>query len=462
MSRLRNDARWGVIGRMRILPVLAAWIVVSCGAPESKRVFEPGAKKPNVLIVLADVLRRDHLGVYGYAKPTSPRIDAFAEESHRFSSAYSHSTWTKPSVASLFTSVYPEDHGIESDASFHTEVLPESLETLAERFQASGHLTVSVGANLHIQRKTGFAQGFDSFSMRRSTNAYDLNTMFIDWLDARDSDRPFFGYVHYMDVHWPYTRRRSEEGTRLGDTRLEEEPPNRRGKVADWAAEFLDDKGLAALVARYDYEIAYLDDAFGVLIDALEERMLLDETIVVFLADHGEEFYEHGKLQHGFSPWPEVTAIPLLIRLPPAWGLESGPIDSVVGLVDVMPTLLELVGVEPPAYTRGRSLVPLLLRERLRERPVYLIGPEVRALRGPNYSLFEGADSGLKCFDRSTDPQELSPLTGELPAACGRMEGTLGRLVQGFERLGSRDLATATIEFDQEEIEALKALGYVD
>ena len=235
---------------------------------------QPPETPPNVLIVLVDVLRRDHLGAYGYSRDTSPHIDAFAAESFRFETMYSHSTWTKPSVATLFTSVYPDQHGLgrvgfEEAGGFHTDVLPEQLVTLAEVFQASGYRTGSVGANVHIQDKTGFAQGFDGFWMQRLTKGRALNEQLQKWLDIvdREGPPPFFAYLHYMDVHWPYTRSLSDKD--FGPTGFRRRPPHTWTAVPAWAEKYLDEKGIAAITARYDHEVAYVDLAFGELLEDL-------------------------------------------------------------------------------------------------------------------------------------------------------------------------------------------------
>lgn len=439
-----------------------------CGGVDSGLPRFAPDERPNVLVVLVDVLRRDHLGVYGYPLDTTPNIDAFAAEGFRFEQMYSHSTWTKPSVATLFTSVYPDQHGLgrvgfEADAGFHTDVLPPSLETMAEVFQAAGYRTGSVGANVHIQEKTGFGQGFDGFWMKRLTKGRGLNAQLQSWFDLDTEGRPFFAYLHYMDAHWPYFRRVG--GKDFGSTKLKSQPPQTWQAVPAWAEKYLDEEGIAALTARYDHEIAYVDKAFGELLADLEARGLADETIVVFLADHGEGLYEHGFLQHSSEPYPEVTEVPLIVRLPPAYKIAPGTSPAVVGLVDVMPTVLDLVGLPVPAQSQGRSLAPLMLGQRLRERPAYSDGLGVRAMRSSRHTVFLETGSpdqtASKCFDRASDPKELAPLA-QPTEACRRMASALATLVRGFEAQAASGEPGGTVEFDADEIEELKALGYLD
>jgi len=449
------------------IAALVAAVLVGCSGPDSPLPrFEDG-HRPNVLIVLADVLRRDHLGVYGYGLPTSPHIDAFAAEGFRFEQMYSHSTWTKPSVATLFTSVYPDQHGLgrvgfEDDAGFHTDVLPDNLDTLAEVFQAAGYRTGSVGANVHIQEKTGFGQGFDGFWMKRLVWGRALNAQLQKWLDQDlELEQPFFAYLHYMDAHWPYEQWVRGDTRVFGPLEYKRRPPETWTAVPAWAREHLDADALKVLTARYDREISYVDTAFGEMMANLEERGIQDDTIVVFVADHGEGLYEHERLQHSFAPYPEVTSVPLIVRLPPAYEVAPGTSSSIVGLVDVMPTVLELVGLEVPQQVQGRSLTPLMLGERLREKPVYMDGEGVRAMRSSRFTVFLDQDDQHTCYDRTKDPKELVPLAD--PAEeCLRMASVLTSLVRGFESQAGGVASGATVELDAEEIEELKALGYLD
>ena len=456
---------------LALLVVLAGLWAAGCGSPPETGPpdYSAGdaARRPNVLIVLVDALRRDHLGAYGYALPTSPNIDAFAEQSYRFTRAYSHSTWTKPSIATLFTSVYPEQHGLGrvglmDESGFKTDVLPKRLVTLAERMRKGGYVTGAFSTNVHIEKKTGFAQGFDHFFYRRLVNAFELNVLFEEWIEGLDSGTPFFAYLHYMDAHWPYDRRLESESGRFGVTRSDPPAPEHWSQVEEWAAEHLNEGSLAAIVASYDEEIAFIDRAFGELIDWLGSRALVEETIILLVADHGEAFNEHGQLQHGFEPYEEVTAIPFLLRLPAAYEARPRPIGRLVGLVDVMPTVLELVDLEIPRRAEGRSFLPLLYDQPQRERPVFLEGGGSRGMRGSSHLLLVHEDGRKACHDSVADPGEVDALPDPLPEACERLAGTLGTLSARFSALSDSDGDQATVALDDEEIETLRALGYLD
>ncbi|MFQ5526148.1 MAG: sulfatase [Thermoanaerobaculia bacterium] len=462
MNRRRQSAALGVA------IALALGLVQACAGPPTVLPDfseDGGLPRPNVLVVLIDALRRDHLGAYGYELPTSPNIDAFAAESVVFNRAYSHSSWTKPSVATLFTSLYPDQHGLgrvgfEGDAGFETDVLPKPIVTMAERFRQSGYRTGSIGTNVHILKKTGFAQGFDHFFNKRLVTAYRVNRLLRQWVESGDADKPFFAYAHYMDVHFPYNRKLPDETGRFGNSSTRPRAPEHWTRVPEWAAKHMNPRNLAAFIASYDEEVAYTDGAFGELIAWLRESGLIDDTVVVLVADHGEGFNEHDELQHGYAPYEEVTSIPMMVRLPPVYGLAPRTVDDVVGLVDVMPTVLDLVGIDLPRSARGRSLSPLLLGQPLRVRPVYVEGPGVRGLRGVTHTVFVREDGGSSCFDNLNDPGESAPLTEPLPEICSRMARALEGLVAQFALVADGD--EATVELDAEEVEALRALGYLD
>lgn len=453
------------------LPVLALLLLAGCGG----RIDEPAAMptaeerrslRPNVLVVLVDALRRDHIGAYGYSLPTTPNIDRFATESTRFTRAYSHSTWTKPSIATLFTSLYPEQHGLgrvgfTDETGFRTDVLPREIVTLGERFRRAGYATTAVGANVHIQRKTGFAQGFRSFVSIRLKTAFQLNEMLKTSLGER-GEKPFFAYLHYMDAHWPYERGLPENEGAFGTTAIANPPPEHWTKVASWAERHLDEESLRAIVAGYDEELAYLDKAFGEILDWLAAEGLREGTIVLLVADHGEGFSEHGELQHGFAPYEEVTAIPLVVGLPAVWGAAARSVDEVVGIVDLMPTLLDLAGIDPPTGIEGRSVAPLLWGRTAESRPLYQEGVGVRALRSSTHKLFAGADRPVECFDLAADPGETAALAEPLPDECRRLAIELARLAHRLDRNAVEGGADSTVTLDEDEIEALRSLGYLD
>ncbi len=318
-------------------------------------------QRPNVIVYLVDTLRADHLGCYGYSKATSPSIDRFAREAVLFENSQAQSPWTRSSVASIFTGLWPQVHGANKD----DDVLAENFETLAEALSALGYRTAAISGNGNAHRTFGFGQGFDSFEYLRrlrpgeplATSA-DINDAVFRWLEEHSETRPFFLYIHTIDPHAPYTPAEPYRW-RLAP---EVEDPEIGSMAAIQALNLQQEPVSAQRVARlralYDAEIAQNDASFGLLLDELERRDIYQDSLVVFLSDHGEEFYEHGNWVHGKTLYTEMLDVPLIIKLPRAQG--SSRVSQVAQHVDVLPTVLDVVGGALSQAIQGRSLLPLL------------------------------------------------------------------------------------------------------
>jgi arylsulfatase A-like enzyme len=325
---------------------------------------------PDLIVIVVDTLRADHLGCYGYGRPTSPNLDQFAADGILFENAFAQSSWTSPSIASLFTSLYPSAHGVTTFAS----ALPAALPTMAEVLQRQGFKTSGLSANfVHIIKRKGFARGFDTFAElhRQATAeeeaefarrvAADAQTVTTRAIEAAASARGsrLFLYVHYMDPHSTYSPPepfrgrfvRPYDGPFTGGT-------EQLKRVVQGELQ-VNDADLRRLVDLYDAEIAFVDAEIGRLFRELRKLDRFDNAVVVVLSDHGEEFGDHGGVFHGVTLYDEMTRVPLLVRLPS--GRRAGSrVEQVVPLVDLGPTLLQLVGLQDDRTTQGRSIVDLL------------------------------------------------------------------------------------------------------
>lgn len=320
------------------------------------------AERPDVLLVLLDALRADHLGCYGYERPTSPRIDAFAASGLMFRHAYSQAPWTKPSIPTLFTSLHPIQHGVyEGEArgsagALESDVLSEEAFTIAEAFGAAGYRTAAYVNNAHLQASQGFAQGFGIYE-QGSLDAKEINRRFLEFADA-DRRRPFFAYLHYLDAHWPF--RPEPPFDRLFPTPkgtlefTKEEWRGLRDRIND-GIQSLGPEDRARLIALHDGAIAELDSRIGELLDALEARGALRRTVILLTSDHGEELFDHGKVGHGGTLFEEVLKIPMILAVPA--GRRGEASDVVARTLDVFPTLLDAAGIPIPRGLEGRSLV---------------------------------------------------------------------------------------------------------
>ena len=402
----------------------------------------PERARPNVLVVTIDTLRADHLGCYGYPRPTSPAIDAFARGAVLFENASSSSSWTLPSLTSLWTSLWCRTHGC-------TDVekrLDPSFETWAETLRDAGWDTALVGGHLFLEPGYGLTQGFthvdaeivQTDSTIASQEVTDRGLAFLGHKAAARDGTPWLLWLHYFDPHDAYL---PHEG-------------------------ISEAFGTERKIDLYDGEIAYTDRHVGRLLEGLERLGLARDTVVVLTADHGEEFGEHGNHGHGYTLYQEVVRVPLLVRAP---GLAPRRVDELVRSVDVLPTVLALAGVEPRRPIEGRSLLPLVAGGELDDRAAvsevsWHATQDMRALQLGGFKyvdhrlgggtldlLFDLArDTYEVCNDAARDPLLVQALRGELDARLRAAELRAG------EYGASRSSATSP-----EEQERLRGLGYV-
>ena len=431
--------------------------LASCGVGPEDRAVQ---RRPNIVLYVVDTVRADRLGVYGYGKPTSPRLDAFATSALVFENAYAQSSWTRPAMASLFTGLLPPAHRTVGRRS----VLPEDATTMAEILAANGYEGMGLVRNPNVGRAFGFAQGFTRFrSEDRDRDETMLERVRL-WLDERqDAGAPFFLYLHAIDPHGPYDPAPEfEQMFDAGDAPAHYRTVRyllelNRGEVEP-------DEGTAEALSRlYDAEVAQNDRAFGELLDELEARGLGEGTAVIYVSDHGEEFEEHGRWEHGVSLYEEVLRIPLVMRLP---GVPARRIETPAQHVDLLPTLLGYLGIDRAA-TDGRDL--LAERRRGDDPPdVYthldVDGHRASSVIRGRYKLVQpqspSQGTAPMLFDLEADPGELDDLAGEQPRIVERM----------LALLADHDLAgevEPAVEIDDARIDEdlrrrLRALGYVD
>ena len=348
--------------RLTAVPILAllAALLAGCGgdggdSPVSTGDIDTGAPAP-VVILLIDTLRADHVGFHGDERGTTPFLDALSAESFVFDRAYANASWTRPSVASLFTSRIPRAHGCEN----RDGVLAGELVTLAEAFKMAGWPTQGVIANGNVTGKLGFAQGFDDYVfIKDRPNPYaDADQMVepVEFaLDTIGEESPYFLYLHYVDPHDPYHPREGHDFM-----------PGYEGDM-DGSQEALkpfqsvrpDDETYDRVLALYNGEIAWLDARLRQLFAVLEERGVLDDAWLVVTSDHGEGLWDHRVRAHGQEVYEEQIRVPLFIR--PPGGLDAEvSVDRNIALMDLAPTLLELVGVPRPRTFDGASWAPFL------------------------------------------------------------------------------------------------------
>lgn len=441
-------------------------------------------RPPSVIFVLVDTLRADYLGAYGFDGPVSPNLDRLAGESVLFERAFAQAPWTKPSIASLFTSLAPETHRVLThDGKYGAEdestgALPQEATTLAESFAKAGYATAAFVANPWMLREHGFAQGFDVWDQRQGLGlpprAAVLFAAARKWLAGRDRDQPFFLYLHLMDVHGPYNAPDADyaavrDSAGLGPDRAL--TPDEKAQLrpyllrAPWVAQGGGDR-LRTWRARYAAGVHAMDRQLGGFLAELARSGVLDDAIVVVTADHGEELADHGGWDHGFRLYDHQLRVPLLVRLP---GGEDGGgrVGEVVSLIDLMPTLLKQGGIAAPVGVQGRDLSPLLAGSGAQPPAgVSFAGgvkwnPAMRSLRSPEWKLIEDGGAGAtQLFDVARDPGEQRDLAAARPAERRALAAELAAHQQKLA--ASPALAREQAEVSDEMKQRLEALGYAD
>ena len=321
------------------------------------------AARPNVLVVCIDALRADRLGAYGASPSPSPSLDALAGEGLTFTNATSVASWTKPSVPSILTGLYPDEHGVFDNSRTEVDRLADGHATLAQMLAQHGWRTGAFVENDQLARHlSGLDRGF-SLYMEEAGEPPEISDRFLNWA-ALDAATPWFAYLHFFDPHFPYAPDdflfAADEAARLGartahwDLRgefwwLMRERVNR-------GAMRLDADAIADLDRLYRLEIAEVDAVVGRMLGALDRAGVLDRTLVLVTADHGEGFLERGRMDHGYGPYRELLHIPLLVRLP---GREKAAArsDVLAQNVDVAATVLDVLDLPAPRDWSSRSLV---------------------------------------------------------------------------------------------------------
>ena len=418
--------------------VLGAWVGLASGCSS-----EP--PRPNVVVLLVDALRADRLGCYGYERETSPRIDALASQSHLFTHAYAQSPWTKPSIPTLFTSLYPiqhkvyEGHAEGSADLLQSDTLSDDLLTVAEVLGGAGFRTLAFVNNAHLPADHGFAQGFEVYE-QADFDAAEINRRFLEWIDGT-GERPFFAYLHYLDVHWPFQPAPAfrDRFARSGQSALfdREDWIGLRDRINDGSVP-VSESDRARLSALHDAGILELDQRIGELLDALRARDLLGETLILLTSDHGEELLEHGRVGHGGRLFEEVLRIPLMIRLP---GAERGRREETPArLLDVFPTLLGAVGITPPERLEGRDLLA-------RSDPPARIIAEARHKRTYRVSVRRGRWKYIRTY-RAPGVRALAP---DRPETFGLVPGMRVKAKGWFEQDGSLSARKVSVKDGSDE-----------
>jgi arylsulfatase A-like enzyme len=490
------------------LAVLAA--LSACDGSSADKPAAPASPAPtpeaprtpthrNVIVYLVDTLRADHLSVYGYGRPTSPYLEQLAKTAAVFEDCSSQAPWTLPSVVSLFTSSFPVSHRVLSATQ---SVLPDA-ETMVEYFASLGYHTVGFVDNTLGGKGGGLDQGYAEFTERPppdkdpsvldTTHKTPINTVkgLMDWANTYDGKQDYFLYVHTVEPHDPY------EGWAMGgkpaffmgdgaerdrlnglmkkaeklhvSTALGTIKPEEAAEYASVQAE-LKQKHDECL-QLYDGDVLRADQGIARLMNVLGKRPRWNETVVVVLADHGEELDDHGGWHHGHTLYQELVHVPLIVRVP---GLtDAGArLTAPARLIDVLPTLAELAGGPPRDEWQGRSLAPALRGQTLSDAPImsmkievdHPLGPplgnEEMSFRSGSLKLISHLDFKTRSlYDLATDPHEQHDLIDERAKDASELVSRLQRAMHGVPQ---RPLAKDEGPLEGDKLQSIIQLGYID
>ncbi len=464
--------RWGGSGR----PLAVAGLVGLLLAGSHAWLFRDGQEKsrPDVLILLIDALRADHVGVYGHARDTTPHLDRLAADGVRFAETVASSTFTKTSIASLFTGRHPYQHGVywgawtDADGRVQADLLTERETTLAEHFRERGYLTEAWVQNGHLRRAFGFAQGFVHYRDQQG-HSPRINRLFRRFLQRAGQRYPYLAYLHYIDLHDPYQPPNSFRD-RFGDPGAPYEGIDltRWGSYLEavrGGSERPTEEQLRGWELLYDAQLAAVDAEIGELLDALRAEGRYDETLIVVTSDHGDAFGEHGVISHSTAPYDELVLVPWIVKLP-ANRFAGKVIESQVALVDLLPTVADAVGLAGGVGAAGCSRWPEIRGGERDGDDCALAISEIAEVEGQEATIglrrhqrkyIRSHGGREQLFDLALDPEERIDRADD-PVFQSELE-ELRHLA--FEILAARQRGAQRIDVDPATLEQLKALGYI-
>lgn len=447
--------------------ILLGAVLLSCSEPEA-------APRPkNVIFILVDTLRADHLSAYGYERKTSPAVDAFAGESLLFENARSQASCTFPSANSILTSRPPTAFLGQPQQALG---IPAGIPSIAEILAGRGYRTAAISASPVVRNTKsrfnptgGFGRGFSIFDEACVWKSADcVNRRALKVL-ARKDERPFFLYLHYMDPHGPYRppvehRKFSRKGVATDKAFIHNGNPN---PISDWLYKEEPDPGvtpaeLQHLIDLYDDEIAYFDLRFGELLASLRKAGVLDDTIVVLTSDHGEEFLEHGHVKHCRTLFDSSIKIPYILHIP---GVPARAVAAPVQNLDLVPTLLDYLRVNSTGLQlEGKSLRPIIEGKAEgkagRDLRQFASQGSLRSAADGRFKLIHDLAAGTwALYDLKADPGEKADALARERRSFHGLRQSLTAWLAKTEGAGSE---SESVRKAKEAESKLRSLGYIE
>lgn len=432
---------------------------------------------PNVIILLIDALRADHLSCYGYSRNTTPNIDEFAKGSVIFTQAISQSTYTKTSIASLFTSRYPYEHGVyenekDSEGDIHSDILSAKETTLAEALLQNGFLTMAWLEQTELRAYMGFSQGFVEYNEQQGRIQY-INQKFIKWLNGIGKKHKFFAYIHIIDLHDPY-RPEPPYDTMYGvysdvyaGNVLEKANYEPFLRAIREGKRKLEKRDVDQLIAYYDGLLTYTDSQIGLLLEELKKAGLYDNTLIILTADHGDGFMKHGFVSHLTTPYDGLLHVPLIIKFPKS--VYAGRVvKNQVRLIDVMPTILDFLKIKTDSKLEGFSLLNYLDANKRNGNnfPKYAYSEVLdrydrhylTSIRTERFKYIDFPGKKDEFYDLIVDPKEQNNIIDSKRDEAEKFHKMA--LAIALER-EKKKKEVGKVILDKKAVEELKALGYI-
>ncbi len=411
-----------------------------------------GCKKtsePHIVLIVIDTLRSDHLPFYGYPINTAPFLSALAARGVLFENAFSASSWTAPATTSIFTSLYPFQHGVVSGIravkgpQIDIQSIPDGIRTLPEMLQKRGYKTYGAANNPNIGEEMGFSRGFDQFTQFADDEDQAMFARLETWAGEIQKQEKYFLYIHFNDCHFPYV---------CHEPCFEPERNRNENNIL-----------------AYNSEIRFVDEK----INRLYDRYGWDKnTLLIVTADHGEEFREHQRIRHGATLYSEVIRVPLLMVFP-GEGPAGKRIKTHVSTLDILPTLRSYLDVKKKQTEEGADLMSLMKGESdpFPERSFYshLVNKrgdgtkkiQGAVIKGEWKFIFTKAGTGRKgreLFHIKTDPRDLHNVLRKNPAMADLLAARFDEFENKCEKYSG---VTRTIVLNKKKMEELRTLGYV-
>jgi arylsulfatase A-like enzyme len=447
----------------------------------------------NVILVSVDTLRADRLSVFNPQGPQTPNIDKLAGDGAIFTCMQAHTPWTLPSLCTIHTSMYPTGHGVDS----MQDRLDDLRVTLAETLSDAGLMTGAVVSNGWLLEAFGANQGFrfyDHMKHRLQTKYWTANLWFrftslffpdttarldtsnssmnvgyaLEFLEA-NRENNFFFWLHVIDPHEPYIARgqwAADAARKYASTRI---PALNSGNVVNFRKGILlQQVDRLHVEDLYNREVEFTDRQIGRVLDRVAEMGLLRNTMIIFTADHGEEFWEHRDVSHGHTYFNELVNVPMIIRLPDGYPVPRKRVETQVRLIDVAPTILDFLGLPPMEQAEGQSLLPLIQgAEEPANRPAFyesmIYYREQKGYCDGEFKYVLDEDTGEdQLFDLVRDPGETLNIAEDEPQRRLAMKGVLlDHLAHQRALYDALEKSDGTAELDEETKAHLRAMGYI-